>query len=237
MHNPFNFTNTVVGGVNMLTIFIRVIIIYILLVGTMRIMGKRQIGELQLSELVTTILLSELASQPITDNQIPLAFAIIPVAVLLSLEVIISFAVTKISFLKPLFDGKPSILISHGKLDKKEISRVRISMEELLSSLRIKGIADIAEVDYAILEQNGQLSVFPKKQFSPPTATEMSITVAESGIAHAIIIDSVISDFDLRFIGKDRRWLNKRLSHHNVTLDEVFLFTVDDSGKENLIKK
>lgn len=221
----------------MLTIFIRVILVYVLLVGTMRLMGKRQIGELQLSELITTILLSELASQPITDNQIPLAFAVIPVAVLLSLEVIISFAVTKISFLKPIFDGKPSILIAHGKLDKAEILRVRISIEELLSSLRIKGIADISEVDYAILEQNGQLSVFPKKQFSCPTANDMNLTPDESGIAHAIIIDSVISDHDLKFIGKDRRWLNKRLVHHKVSLNEVFLFTVDDHGRENLIKK
>ncbi len=221
----------------MLTIFIRVVIVYILLVGTMRLMGKRQIGELQLSELITTILLSELASQPITDNQIPLAFAVIPVAVLLSLEVIISFAVTKLPFLKPIFDGKPSILISRGKLDKQEILKVRISMEELLSSLRIKGIADISDVDYAILEQNGQLSVFPKKQSAPPSAYELGVSPRESGIAHAVIIDSVISEHALKFIGKDRRWLNKRLCHHKVTLDEVFLFTVDDSGKENIIKK
>lgn len=221
----------------MLTIFIRVILVYVLLIGTMRLMGKRQIGELQCSELVTTILLSELASQPITDDQIPLAFAVIPVAVLLSLEVIISFAVTKVAFLKPLFDGKPSILISRGKLRLKEISRVRISMEELLSALRIEGISDISEVEYAILEHNGQLSVFPKKQFSPPTASDLNISVPETGIAHAVVIDSVISDFDLRFIGKDRRWLYKRLSANKVTLDRVFLFTVDDAGREYLVKK
>ena len=221
----------------MLTVLVRVIFIYIILIGTMRLMGKRQIGELQLSELVTTILLSELASQPITDEQIPIAFAIIPVATLLCFEIIISFAVTKVSWLKPIFDGKPSILIRRGKLDQKELVRVRISLEELLSSLRIAGASDISEVDYAILEQNGQLSVFLKKSESPPNRSDMNINVAESGIAHAIIVDSKISDYDLQLIGKDRRWLKKRLAHYKTKLDNVFLFSVDDAGKETLLKK
>ncbi len=221
----------------MLTIFIRVILIYILLIGTMRIMGKRQIGELQLSELVTTILLSELASQPITDSQIPFAFALIPICVLLSLEVVISFAVTKIPFLKPIFDGTPSILVSHGVINKSEIEKVRISIEELLSAIRIEGIGDIEDVDYAILEHNGQLSVIPKKQAAPPSASEMNIKVSESGIAHALVVDSHISDFDLNLIGRDREWLNKRLKKHKAELSEVYLFCVNDEGKEYLVKK
>ncbi len=221
----------------MLTILIRIIIVYALLIGTMRLMGKRQIGELQLSELVTTILLSELAAQPITDDQTPLAFAIIPIAVLLSLEVIISFAVTKIPFLKPIFDGKPSILIRRGRIDFDEIDKVRISIEELLCQLRINGIPDISQVDYAILEQNGQLSVIPRRAEAPPSAEDMEIKVSESGIAHAIIVDTKISDYDLKRLGHDRKWLEKRLAHHRVSLDEVFLFTVDDCGKEGLIKK
>lgn len=237
MHKRFSLANTVVGGVNMLTIFIRVLLVYLLLVGTMRIMGKRQIGELQLSELITTILLSELASQPIADSQIPLAFAVIPIAVLLSLEVIISFAVTKIPFLKTVFDGKPSVLIKHGKLDKQEISKVRISIEELISSIRIAGYGSIADVDYAILEQNGQLSVIPKRSEAPPTASDMNITTSEAGIAHAVIVDSKISSHDLKSIGRDERWLQKRLSSHNTTLDKVLLFTVDDIGKEFLVRK
>lgn len=221
----------------MLNVLARVIFIYIILISTMRLMGKRQIGELQLSELVTTILLSELASQPITDEQIPLAFAIIPVATLLCFEIIISFAVTKVSWLKPIFDGKPSILIRRGKLDQKELVRVRISLEELLSSLRIAGASDISEVDYAILEQNGQLSVFLKKRESPPNRSDMNINTPEAGIAHAVIVDSKISDYDLKLIGKDRRWLEKRLAHHKTKLDKVFLFSIDDAGKETILKK
>ncbi len=221
----------------MFTILIRIILIYILLIGTMRLMGKRQIGQLQLSELVTTILLSELAAQPITDSQIPLLFAIIPVAVLLSLEVIISYTVTKLPSLKPIFDGKPSVLIRHGELDIGEVSHVRISVEELLCQLRIKGISDIKQVDYAILEQNGQLSVIPKRAEAPPSCSDLGITPPESGIAHAVIVDGKVSEYDLGLLGHDHKWLNLRLKHHNVALEDVFLFTVDDLGKEGVIKK
>jgi len=221
----------------MLTIFIRLILIYLLLVGTMRIMGKRQIGELQLSELITTILLSELAAQPIADDQIPLAFAVIPIAALISIEVIISFAVTKIPAIKPIFVGNPSILINHGTLDFAEISRVRISMEELLSEIRLTGIGDIEDVDYAILEQNGRLSVIPKRMQAPPTSSELRLKLSEPGIAHAVIVDSIVSKFDLSLINRDEKWLKKRLAHHKVSLSDVFLFTVDDAGKEHLILK
>ena len=237
MHTHFNLVNPIVRGDYMLTIFIRVLLIYLLLLATIRAMGKRQIGELQLSELITTILLSELAAAPIIDDQIPLAFAVIPIATLLSLEVIISFAVTKIPALKPIFDGKPSILICRGRLDRSELARARISLEEFLSQIRLAGIGDISDVEYAILEQNGQLSVIPKRMQSPPDAAAMQMEVAEPGIAHAIIVDGAVSTFDLDLIQRDQKWLTGRLRHYNAELDDVFLFTVDDEGKENLIRR
>ena len=214
----------------MLTILIRLILIYIVLIGTMRIMGKRQIGEMQVSELVTTILLSELAAGPIADADIPLVFAVIPIGALVSIEVIISF-------LKPIFDGKPSILISNGRLNTEEISRVRISIEELLSQLRIAGISDIDDVNYAILEQNGQLSVIEKKSRQAVTNEDLGKKPTETGIAHAVVVDSKISDFDLGIIGKSREWLSERLTRRHANIEDVVLFTVDDSGKENLIKR
>ena len=219
----------------MLTILIRIFLIYTILLITMRVMGKRQIGEMQVSELVTTILLSELAAQPIADDRIPLVFAIIPIGALISIEVILSYAVTKLPFLKPIFDGKPSILIDRGKLCASELLKVRISLEELLSQLRIAGVPDIADVDYAILEHNGQLSVIPKKSSSPPSASELKLGVRESGIAHAVVVDSKVSEFDLSLIGKDRSWLDSRLKKSNAALSDVLLFTVDDAGKENLV--
>lgn len=219
----------------MLTILIRIFLIYTILLVTMRVMGKRQIGEMQVSELVTTLLLSELAAQPIADDRIPLVFAIIPIGALISIEVILSFAVTRIPFLKPIFDGKPSILINRGRISMKELLKVRISLEELLSQLRVNGVSDIADVEYAILEHNGQLSVIRKRRADPPSAYDMKLTVTESGIAHAVVIDSKISDYDLGLIKKDRKWLDSRLDQQKAALRDVLLFTVDDAGKENLI--
>lgn len=219
----------------MLTIFIRLFLVYAILLVTMRVMGKRQIGQMQVSELVITILLSELAAQPIADDRIPLVFAVIPIGVLISIEVILSFAVTRISFLKPIFDGKPSILINKGKLCENELLSVRISLEELLSQLRVAGISTISDVEYAILEHNGQLSVIPKKRSSPPNSYDLNLTIPEPGLAHAVVIDSKISDFDLELIKKDRKWLNSRLKRQNIDLSDILLFTVDDSGKEQLI--
>ena len=219
----------------MLTILIRIFLIYTILLVTMRVMGKRQIGEMQVSELVTTILLSELAAQPIADDRIPLVFAIIPIGALISIEVILSFAVTRIPFLKPIFDGKPNILINKGKICQSELLRVRISLEELLSQLRINGVSDISDVEYAIIEHNGQLSVIPKKRADPPSAYDLKVTVTESGVAHAVVVDSKVSDFDLSLIGKDRKWLDNRLSRLNAALSDILLFTVDDAGRENLV--
>lgn len=227
--------NSIVGGSQMLTILIRIFLIYTILLVTMRVMGKRQIGEMQVSELVTTILLSELAAQPIADDRIPLIFAIIPIGALISIEVILSFAVTRIPFLKPIFDGKPNILIDRGKLCTNELMRVRMSLEELLSQIRIAGVADISDVEYAIIEHNGQLSVIQKKRAQPLTAYDLNQTITEPGIAHAVVVDSKISDFDLALIKKDRKWLNSRLEKQHAALEDVLLFTVDDAGKENLI--
>lgn len=219
----------------MLTILIRIILIYAILLITMRVMGKRQIGQMQVSELITTILLSELAAQPIADDRIPLIYAIIPIGTLISIEVILSFAETRIDFLKPIFNGRPNILINRGKIDAKELLKVRMSLEELLSQLRISGISDISDVEYAILEHNGQLSVIPKRRAQPPTAFDENLKITESGLAHALIVDSKISDFDLSLIGKNKKWLHSRIKKLNVDLKDILLFTVDDNGKENLI--
>ena len=110
-----------------------------------------------------------------------------------------------------------------------------MSLEELLSQLRIAGVADISDVEYAIIEHNGQLSVIQKKRAQPLTAYDLNQTITEPGIAHAVVVDSKISDFDLALIKKDRKWLNSRLEKQHAALEDVLLFTVDDAGKENLI--
>ena len=209
----------------MLTLFIRTLIIYIFLVIAMRMGGKRQIGELQISELVTALLLSEIAALPIGHEEIPLTYAVVPILTVISVEIICAFIVTKSQPLKRLFDGTPSVLIRKGKLDKAELGRARMGLEELLSEARLKGISDISDLEYAILEQNGKLSVFEKAKKGEK----------ETGIAHAVIVDGNVSEHGLKCISMTRDDLDARLKNKKTELKKVFLYTVNDAGEENWI--
>lgn len=211
----------------MLTVLIRTVIVYVFLILAMRLGGKRQIGELQISELVTALLLSELATIPIGYEDIPLSFAVIPILTVISLEILSAFAVTKSKRLQKLFDGSPSAVISKGKLDIKEMSRLRLGIEDLISEARQKGISDISELEYAILEDNGKLSVFKKAEKGEK----------ETGIAHTVIVDGGSNAFGMECVGMTEESLNERLRSKGVKMKDVFLYTVDDAGGENWILK
>ena len=151
----------------MLTVLTRTFIIYISLIFVMRLMGKRQLGELEISDLVTTFLISEIASLPITDTEIPLSHAIIPIIALLSLEVGISTLLSKFPKIKFIFSDRPSTLIKDGVLCKKAFEDSRLSFDELFSQLRQQGYDDISQIKYAILEQNGNITVIQKSKYKP----------------------------------------------------------------------
>ena len=205
----------------MIMILLRTVIIYIVLIGFIRMTGKRQIGELQLSELVTTFLLSELATIPITDPDIPLLFAIVPILFLISLEIIISFIVTKCVTLKRFVDGSPSFLIKKGKIDIKELKKQRISAEELISALRIKDISSVSSIEYALLEQNGQLSAFKK----------------DDDLEHAVIVDGRFNLYNLTLSGLSESDIRNRLKARGCVPEDIFLYTVTDNGSEFIMKK
>lgn len=205
----------------MAVIFIRTILIYILLLAVMRFSGKRQIGEIQISELVTTFLLSDIASYPLTDPGISLLNAVIPILTIIPLEIIFSFLATKNNSIKKILDGNPSIVIHHGTVQKKEMSRVRLSMDDLLCELRLKGVSSVEDVDYAILEHNGQISVFPKN---------------EAPLSHAVIIDGTVNSGLLKKIGKNKHWIYRIMKEKNILdLRDIFLLSVTDSGCVTLI--
>lgn len=221
----------------MITIFIRTVLVYFIIVISMRLMGKRQVGELQLSELTVTILLSELAAAPLTDKNIPLAYAIAAILLLLSTEVIISFVLLRHPKLKVLLTGKPSMIICRGKLVQKELTRQRLCLSELLCALRQEGIADISDVEYAIMEENGKLSVFPKAAVSPMTPRAMGKNVREDGIAHALIIDGTVIPRNLQSAGWTPQMLERELRRRSLEKDDIFLFSANDSGTITLILK
>lgn len=222
----------------MITIFVRTIIIYVLLLAVIRLMGKRQIGELEVSELVTTLLLSELASQPISDSNIPLVNAVVPILILMTAEVILSYILTKSKTAKKLLNGTPSILVNKGILDQKELNKSRISVEELMGELRLKDISDLSAVNYAILEQNGQISVIPKTGEKNASIADLKLQVPEKGIAHALVVDGEISDYNLKILGKNREYISKLMKKNNISdIKDIFLLTIDDMETINIIRK
>lgn len=221
----------------MVTIFIRTIIIYFLLLGTMRILGKRQLGELEVSELITTILLSEIASMPIANQDIPLSYAIIPLITIMTFEVSFSFLNSKFSIFKNILSTPPSTLIHKGIIQQGELSKNRISPEELVSELRVKNISDPSQVEYAILEPNGLLSVFPKIEHQQVTLKQLGIQGNECGIIHIIISQGAWNEYNLKTLNKNKEEFEKYMRKIGVSQNQVFLLTVDDAGSKNLIIK
>lgn len=221
----------------MATVFVRTIIIYLLFVVTVRLMGKRQVGELQLSELIITFLLSELAVNPIQDISIPIAYAVVPLLLLLAIEVILSFGATKSKTMKNLFFGNPSIIIKNGVLDQKELGRLRIGINELLGELRLKGYPDISQIEYAIIEQNGKLSAFPKVKNQPATLEDLKIEKKEGGIPLPIILDGNIDQSNLKALHKTEGWLYEYVSKRNLYVKDIFLLSCDSNGSINIVTK
>jgi uncharacterized membrane protein YcaP (DUF421 family) len=222
----------------MAAIFIRTILIYLLLIGAMRFSGKRQIGEIQLSELVTTILLSEIASYPLTNANIPFLYSVVPIVVIISLEIIMSFLATKSAAIKSILDGKPSIIIRKGVINQEEMMKMRLSMDDLLCELRLKNIASPDEVEYAILEQNGQISVFPKDSGKQVTLSDLKLTGDGAGVSHSVIIDGHIMDYALKNTGKSQEWVEEQLRKRHISdMKNVFLMTVNDKDDIKIVKK
>ena len=205
------------------SIFIRTIIIYVILNVMLKIMGKRQIGELEVNELVTTLLISEIGALPISDTNIPLLPSIIPILFIAAAEVLISIVKNKSALIKRAIEGEPVYIIYKGSLKQKALADNRISINEVLTEMRTQGIADISDVKYAILEQNGKLSLL-KTSDSPNIATP-------------IVIDGNIDKNNLSSLGFSEEWVTNQLNERKLTLKEVFLMTVNESNTINIIEK
>jgi len=205
----------------MVSIFIRTIIIYILLNVVLKIMGKRQIGELEVGELVSTLLISEIASIPISEPDIPLLNAVIPILFISATEVAIAALKNRSTRLKRMVEGNSVYIIYKGRLRQRVLLENRISINELLTEMRIQGYADIAEIEYGILEQNGKISLFDKS----------------ASLAHPIVIDGEVNENALTELGYSMSWLNKQLARENARLSDIFLLEVLDDGEVKLVRR
>lgn len=203
----------------------------------MRLMGKRQIGQLEVSELAVTLILSEIAAMPIENQEIPISYALIPIVTILTFEVVMSVVQMKYPKLKNLVSTRPSALIEKGEINQKELERVRISADELIGKLRQKDIADIKEVNYAILEQSGQLTVIKKAEHKQPTLQDLALRADDNGIMHILVDNGYVNKYNLHRQNKSFEWLMSKLDEQNIRLCEVFLFMIDDSGNTRCIKK
>ncbi len=221
----------------MIILLIRTLIIYIFLLITMRLMGKRQLGELEVSELVSTLLLSDIAALPITNQEIPLSYAIVPILSITTFEIVSSLLLTKAPRLKTLLSARPSVVINKGRIDKRELLRNRISVDELISELRQKDITDISTVAYAIIEQNGRMTVIPKAAYAPPTRRDLKISNPETGLCHVVISDGVINRHGLKTVKKSLPWLRKTLEASKKRPEDIFLMTIDDRGTIHMVGK
>ena len=210
----------------MITIFTRTIIIYLILVIIMRVLGKRQLGELEVSELITTILISEIAAMPISNQDIPISYAIIPLVLIMTFEVTSSFLICKYPIIKNFLADAPSLLIYKGRINQKELVKNRISPEELLSELRLKSITDPIQVEYAILEHNGMLSVIPKLEYQQLTLDISNNPQTDNGIVH-----------NIKHFSINKQEIEKYLQRKRLELKDIFLLTIDDSGNKTLIRK
>ncbi len=212
---------------DLLHLFIRTVIIYAFLIAVMKIGGKRQIGELQLSELITALLISEIAANPIQTPSAPLLHAVIPVLSVIFLEILLTFMTTKSSTLKRLLDGTPDVIIERGKLNIKKLGKLRMTVEELIGECRQAGISDIGDVWYAILEENGKFSFFEKAKKGEK----------EKGVAHTLITDGEISQTGLTSAAMTEAQLYALLKANSLTAEEIFLLTVNDAGESHIVKK
>ena len=216
----------------MSTILIRTVILYAFLIIAIKMMGKRQIGEIQISEFVITLLISELAANTVMDTDIPLAHMAIPIITLTAAEVITSYTGTRNKAMKSILGPSPCVLIEKGEIKQENMRNARFTINELISEIRLKGYSDLTEIDYAILESNGKLSVIPKPEYKNATVQQLSLPYINSGIAHPVVINGELNIQSVAEAGKTSEWVLKTLSGEGFnSLGEIFLMLVDNTDK------
>lgn len=221
----------------MLIVFFRAIILYFLIIFSIRLMGKRQLGELQPSELVITILMSNIATLPIEDINIPMIMGVIPIFTLVCLDVFISQLSMYSGKVRRLFSGTPKIIISNGRIDQNVMRKLRFTIDDLMESLRSVQVFDISEVQLAIVETTGKISVYQKQNKQPLTAEDMNIKTRCKNPPQLIVSDGEMIGSAMSCIGAKKSWLETVLKKERCPLENVFIMTCDEDKQYTLIKK
>lgn len=225
------------GGDFLLIVLIRAVILYVLITFSLRLMGKRQIGELQPSELVVTILVSNIASLPIEDSSIPMIMGIIPVLTLVCLDVFASALMLKSVRFRRLVTGNPIIIISDGKINQRMLKNLRYSVDDVIEAMRQCMIFDISEVQYAIVETNGQINFYQKYQYRNVTNEDIGKSSDSVNPPSIVIRDGIVNEKGLLECALSVEWLERTLKDEGLSTRRVFLMTADKNGKHTIVQK
>lgn len=213
-------------------LFVRVIFFYFVILVSMRLMGKREIGQLSIFDLVVSIMIAEVSAMSLEDPSVPFSRGVFIVGLLVLLQIVMSWLTLKSVTLRSLMEGKPTLIIANGKIRDSEMRRTRYSMSDLMTQLREKDIASVGDVEFAILETTGKLSVFPKATKRPVTPEDMGLFVPRTGLPLPLIVDGYVMDGNLEKIGKTRFWLRNELQQYGYKdFKKIFYCSIDNQGK------
>ena len=216
----------------MLSLTIKTVLIFLLLVAAMRLLGKRQLGELELSELVVSILAADLAAIPLQNPDLDLWYGVVPVLALFACELALSFLTARSITARRLLCGKPCFLIRDGVICQDEMRRCRLTVDELTEELRGRDVTDPATVQYAVLETDGSLNVILFPEHRPVTAGQLQLSSEDEGYATVLIEEGKLLAENLRVVGKDRHWLDRELRRRGCSsVRQVYVLILFRSGK------
>ncbi|MCI8520438.1 MAG: DUF421 domain-containing protein [Clostridia bacterium] len=217
----------------MLILVVRTLILYIIVIIAMRIMGKRQLGELQPSELVVAIMISDLASVPMQAIDIPLISGILPVMTLIIAEVMMSYLSLKSKRMRKLLSGEASIIIYDGQIDERELARLRFNINDLLEELRLNSCHDVSDVQVAVIETSGKLSIIPKDSARTATTEDLALkNLRHDGLPCTIVSDGVLDKRELERSGKDIKWFESEMKKRSINrIKDIFIASLDAEGE------
>ncbi|RJX26501.1 MAG: DUF421 domain-containing protein [Dethiobacter sp.] len=219
------------------TVFFRTLFIYFTVLLVMRLMGKREVGQLSTFDLVVAIMIAEIAVFPMQELQKPLYMGVIPMFILVGAEIFISYLCLHCKFLRRFVDGYPSVLIAEGKIMEKEMRKQRYNINDLMGQLRQKNVFNILDVEYAILETSGELSVMLKNTKRSVTPEDLNLNPAYENIPAPLVLDGEVLPENLEYLGLSRIWLEDELKRYGLELKNVLYASMDCQGKLYISEK
>jgi len=209
----------------------RTVFVYFLVLVVIRMMGKREIGQLSPFDFVVAIIIAELAAIPMEATDEPLWNSILPLVILGLLEVVMSYATLFSRTLRCIVCGRPQVIIKSGQLLRNEMRKARYNLDDLLGQLRDKGIVDVGEVEFAVLETSGKLSVILKSQYRPVTPADLGISTPYEGLPTVLVMDGSVIGENLKEVNLDENWLNEQLRERGLEPKKVLLATLGTDGR------